>query len=78
MLTELAVVQDRVVSSRGRQTPRGVKRKLKKAPPGCRLGDNANAFIGGFRMWEPANARTSHTPERSPHDRAKEAKGARP
>jgi hypothetical protein len=52
-------------------------KKLKRTPPGCRLGTNANAFIGGFRMWEPANARTSHTPERSPHDRAREAQGAR-
>jgi hypothetical protein len=25
---------------------------LKKMPAGCRQGDNANAFIGGFRMWE--------------------------
>jgi polyphosphate glucokinase len=25
---------------------------LKKIPPLCRLGDNANAFKGGFRMWE--------------------------
>jgi predicted NBD/HSP70 family sugar kinase len=56
----------------------GNAKKLKKVPPGCRLGTNANAFIGGFRMWEPANARTSHTPERSPHDRAKETQGARP
>jgi len=56
----------------------GNARKLKKAPPGCRLGTNANAFIGGFRMWEPANERTSHSPERSPYDRAKKAKRARP
>jgi polyphosphate glucokinase len=26
--------------------------KLKELPPGCRAGDNANAFTGGFRMWE--------------------------
>jgi polyphosphate glucokinase len=26
--------------------------KLKTLPPLCRLGDNANAFKGGFRMWE--------------------------
>ncbi|WP_024520199.1 ROK family protein [Bradyrhizobium sp. Tv2a-2] len=25
---------------------------LKNLPPLCRLGDNANAFKGGFRMWE--------------------------
>ena len=24
---------------------------LKKLPSGCRLGDNANAFEGGFRLW---------------------------
>jgi polyphosphate glucokinase len=28
--------------------------KLKKLPPGCRAGDNANAFLGGFRLWEAA------------------------
>jgi polyphosphate glucokinase len=26
--------------------------KLKELPPGCRAGDNANAFRGGFRLWE--------------------------
>ncbi|PWU20015.1 MAG: ROK family protein [Verrucomicrobia bacterium] len=26
--------------------------KLKKLPPGCRAGDNFNAFLGGFRLWE--------------------------
>jgi polyphosphate glucokinase len=56
----------------------GNARKLKKAPPGCRLGDNANAFIGGYRMWESAKARhTSHAPERSPHDPPQAHKGAR-
>jgi polyphosphate glucokinase len=25
---------------------------LNELPPGCRLGDNANAFRGGFLMWE--------------------------
>jgi polyphosphate glucokinase len=30
----------------------GNAKKLKELPPGCRLGDNANAFIGGFRLWE--------------------------
>lgn len=27
---------------------------LKEIPDGCRLGDNANAFVGGFRLWQPA------------------------
>jgi polyphosphate glucokinase len=30
----------------------GNVKKLKKLPKGCRAGDNANAFIGGFRLWE--------------------------
>jgi len=24
---------------------------LETLPPGCRAGDNANAFLGGFRLW---------------------------
>ena len=36
----------------------GNAKKLKKLPPGCRKGDNANAFVGGFRLWnEAANGR---------------------
>ncbi|RZN24541.1 ROK family protein [Bradyrhizobium sp. Leo121] len=30
----------------------GNAKLLKELPPLCRLGDNANAFKGGFRMWE--------------------------
>jgi polyphosphate glucokinase len=30
----------------------GNARKLKTLPEGCRLGENANAFLGGFRLWE--------------------------
>ena len=30
----------------------GNVKNLKKLPPGCRAGDNANAFVGGFRVWE--------------------------
>jgi polyphosphate glucokinase len=30
----------------------GNTKKLKKLPPGCRAGDNANAFLGGFLLWE--------------------------
>jgi polyphosphate glucokinase len=32
--------------------------KLKELPPGCRAGDNANAFLGGFRLWEDAGKPT--------------------
>jgi len=28
---------------------------LKRLPKGCRAGDNANAFVGGFRLWEENN-----------------------
>jgi polyphosphate glucokinase len=27
-------------------------KKLKTLPKGCRGGDNVNAFLGGFRLWE--------------------------
>ena len=30
----------------------GNVKKLKELPPGCRAGDNANAFLGGVRLWE--------------------------
>ena len=30
----------------------GNAKKLRKLPAGCRMGDNANAFVGGFRLWE--------------------------
>jgi len=30
----------------------GNVKKLKEIPPGCRVGNNANAFVGGFRLWE--------------------------
>jgi polyphosphate glucokinase len=29
--------------------------QLDTLPAGCRAGDNANAFLGGFRLWEPAS-----------------------
>jgi predicted NBD/HSP70 family sugar kinase len=30
----------------------GNAKKLKQIPEGARLGANANAFVGGFRMWD--------------------------
>jgi polyphosphate glucokinase len=30
----------------------GNVKKLDELPPGCRAGDNANAFIGAFRLWD--------------------------
>jgi polyphosphate glucokinase len=52
----------------------GNVRKLKKLPPGCRAGDNANAFVGGFRLWDKADApkqparSRAHTHERKRTD----------
>src|SRR6266850_441255 len=40
--------------------------RLKAPPLGCRLGDNANAFLGGFRLWE-----TRNNSKRKEHDRGK-------
>jgi polyphosphate glucokinase len=33
----------------------GNVRKLDPLPPNCRVGHNANAFRGGFRLWEKDN-----------------------
>jgi polyphosphate glucokinase len=30
----------------------GNAKQLKSLPPATRLGDNANAFLGGFRLWQ--------------------------
>jgi hypothetical protein len=40
----------------------GNAKVMKELPPDVRLGDNANAFVGGFRLWEPetANADSGH------------------
>lgn len=32
----------------------GNVKHLGKLPAGCRAGDNANAFLGGFRLWKDA------------------------
>ena len=33
----------------------GNAKLLKKLPPGAKLGDNNNAFRGGFRLWQPGS-----------------------
>lgn len=33
----------------------GNAKKLTRLPQGCRIGDNANALLGGFRLWEGAS-----------------------
>ena len=39
----------------------GKVRFLKQLPPLCRAGDNANAFVGGFRMWTSAQGMSTKT-----------------
>lgn len=43
----------------------GNARLLRTLPPKCRLGDNAEAFVGGFRLWQS----TSHRPGRAARSR---------
>lgn len=45
----------------------GNARHLTKLPPGCRAGDNANAFVGGFRLWENAGEKHHGTPRKGFH-----------
>ena len=35
----------------------GNVKNLKVLPRHCRAGDNANSFIGGFRLWKEADTR---------------------
>src|SRR5262252_8355715 len=36
--------------------------QLKQLPAGCRVGDNANAFIGGVRLWQDNRSSGTSTP----------------
>ncbi len=63
----------------------GNVKKLKMLPSGCRVGDNANAFLGGFRLWQETGARKNSAREkrrsvkhhRMQFSRGKETKRAR-
>src|SRR5262245_61804456 len=39
----------------------GNVKELKELPSGCRAGDNANSFLGGFRLWDQSTARNRRT-----------------
>jgi len=45
---------------------------LKKLPPGCRAGDNLNAFVGGFRLWHKTKRRDRSKSRRSRLDSHKQ------
>jgi predicted NBD/HSP70 family sugar kinase len=49
----------------------GNVKMLEPLPPHCRVGDNANAFRGGFRLWE--EAMLSDTPGLVPNDAREES-----
>jgi polyphosphate glucokinase len=38
----------------------GNSKNIKKLPPGTRLGDNRNAFVGGARLWKMEISRRLH------------------
>jgi polyphosphate glucokinase len=46
----------------------GKVKELEELPKGCRRGDNANAFLGGFRLWE----RGDRDPQHAANDRSGE------
>ena len=56
----------------------GNVKKLKELPKESRMGDNANAFRGGFRLWEKADQRRTsistrpHSPSARKNRRSKE------
>lgn len=52
----------------------GNVKKLKNLPPGCRAGDNLNAFVGGFRVWEKTHRASRSTSRKRPRRRYKQTK----
>jgi polyphosphate glucokinase len=56
----------------------GNVKKLKWLPKGCRIGDNTNAFRGGFRLWKKTDLRRAsmaartHSASPRKHKRSKE------
>ena len=53
----------------------GNAKKLKELPPGCRAGDNANAFLGGFRLWEEGGGQQQLACSKPRYDRKEVKKG---
>jgi len=45
---------------------------LTKLPPRCRTGDNANAFVGGFRLWQKTKRHNRSTSRKNPLDSHKQ------
>ncbi len=49
----------------------GNAKLLKTLPPGCRLGDNSTAFMGGFRLWHEPGEKAKWNRPREPEAAAK-------
>jgi len=47
---------------------------LKELPPGCRAGDNTNAFLGGFRLWDQPVALSARKSDASSRKKPQEKK----
>jgi len=56
----------------------GNVKKLKELPSGSRVGDNANAFVGGFRLWEKAAGRKTPARPRLVRNDEGKTKGVAP
>ena len=48
----------------------GNVKRLQKLPKGCRQGNNANAFVGGFRLWIKSNNPVDRVAPEEPGDGA--------
>jgi polyphosphate glucokinase len=55
----------------------GNVKRLKELPPRCRAGDNANAFLGGFRLWQQAGDGILAPPRRFVLGKRRRRKGVR-
>jgi polyphosphate glucokinase len=56
----------------------GNLKKLKTLPPLCRPGDNANAFVGGYRLWEETGRRAPEPPAPRPARAERKVSTSRP
>jgi len=62
---ELLVPGSHRASPRRRRHRRRKRQEAEGIAAGCRLGDNAFAFLGGFRMWERDTSRNPPLPDAS-------------
>jgi len=53
----------------------GNVKKLKVLPPHCRAGDNFNAFLGGFRLWDIETGKSQKPEKKPPSPSSRNRKG---